>query len=233
MVSEHKGKQSTKDLPVYDPFDYDNDDLLDEPKEDLSPNSKVHHLTIKESDSRIHQDSSVDEQLVEDQNPNTTVEEIVQDPSPLHFQMAEKKRDRTDPLYLHGGESSSTVLTSTVLTRLNYFEWSTSVQLGLLAKMKTGFIDGSCKMPSDNKEAILWRMVDATVRTWIMNTIDKKNKVHFQSTLTSQQLWDEIKARYEGNNGPTQYQLRKNIYTIQQETALVIEVTYIHVLDVN
>ncbi|XP_047308344.1 uncharacterized protein LOC124911854 [Impatiens glandulifera] len=71
-------------------------------------------------------------------------------------------------------------------------------------------------MPSDNKEVIFWRMVDATVRTWIMNTIDKKNNVHFQSTLTSQQLWDEIKACYEGNNGPTQYQLRKNIYTIQQ-----------------
>ncbi|XP_047331143.1 uncharacterized protein LOC124934668 [Impatiens glandulifera] len=82
--------------------------------------------------------------------------------------------------------------------------------------MKMGFVDGSCTKPEDPQDVILWKMIDAMVRSWIMHTIEKKARIHFQSATTSKELWDEIKSRYETDNWPTQYKLKKDICTAKQ-----------------
>ncbi|XP_047340003.1 uncharacterized protein LOC124943548 [Impatiens glandulifera] len=89
--------------------------------------------------------------------------------------------------------------------------------------MKLGFIDGSCKMPLDADGVMQWKLVDAMVRNWIMNTMDQNLKIHFQNAVTAQQLWKDIRSTYEGNNGPRRFQLGKDISTIQQGTSDIVE----------
>ncbi|XP_047333813.1 uncharacterized protein LOC124937568 [Impatiens glandulifera] len=64
------------------------------------------------------------------------------------------------------------------------------MQLALTANMKMCYIDGSFKAPIAPQDAIPWKMIDA------MN---------------------EVKARYEGNNGPTLYRVKKDICTTKQD----------------
>lgn len=54
-----------------------------------------------------------------------------------------------DPLFLHHGESTTTVLVTQPLTRNeNYPTWARSVRKALLTKNKLGFIDGTLTLSS-------------------------------------------------------------------------------------
>ncbi|XP_047326792.1 uncharacterized protein LOC124930497 [Impatiens glandulifera] len=66
-------------------------------------------------------------------------------------------------------------------------------------------------------------VVDTMVCSWILNTISKEIRANFEGTVTTQDLWQEVKTRYEGNNGPTQYGLARDISTIQQGNLSVEE----------
>ncbi|XP_047331120.1 uncharacterized protein LOC124934642 [Impatiens glandulifera] len=91
-----------------------------------------------------------------------------------------------------------------------------SIKLSLQAKVKLGFLDGSCVKPTDDDGATQWMFVDAMVRSWILNTISKEIRANFEGTSTTQDQWQEVKSHYEGNNGPTLYGLARDISTINQ-----------------
>ncbi|XP_047331127.1 uncharacterized protein LOC124934650 [Impatiens glandulifera] len=128
----------------------------------------------------------------------------------------EKKKYNVDPLNLHGADNPNTVLSAITLTGVNYFSWTKSIKLSLQAKVKLGFLDGSCVKPTNDDGATQWMVVDAMVRSWILNTISKEIRANFEGTITTQDLWQEVKAHYEGNNGPTLYGLARDISTINQ-----------------
>ncbi|XP_047306290.1 uncharacterized protein LOC124909677 [Impatiens glandulifera] len=130
-----------------------------------------------------------------------------------------KKKYNVDPLNLHGADNPNPVLSAITLTRVNYFSWTKSIKLSLQAKVKLGFLDGNCVKPEDDDGATQWMVVDAMVRSWILNTISKEIRANFEGTITTQDLWQEVKAHYEGNNEPTLYGLAIDISTINQEIA--------------
>ncbi|XP_047327815.1 uncharacterized protein LOC124931403 [Impatiens glandulifera] len=175
-------------------------------------------------------DSTDKNQEVKISNPNLTISEgssssnsDQETEARLKRRMAIKRKYNTDPLLLQNGDITGAIITNSILTRSHYYEWCTSIRLALEAKMKLGFIDGSCKMPLDADGVMQWKLVDAMVRNWIMNTMDQNLKIHFQNAVTAQQLWKDIRSTYEGNNGPRRFQLGKDISTIQQGTSDIVE----------
>ncbi|XP_047309634.1 uncharacterized protein LOC124913055 [Impatiens glandulifera] len=144
-------------------------------------------------------------------NPN------IQNPNQNPNQPITKRKSNNDPLLIHPANHPGLNITSAILTgRETYYGWSLSIKLALQAKIKIGFIDGSYPEPKDQEDANQWGIVDALVRAWIMNTIEARIGRRFQSKKTSRDLWLEIKSRYEGNNGPRRYNLKKDISFVQQ-----------------
>ncbi|KAL0392923.1 UNVERIFIED_CONTAM: hypothetical protein Sradi_2515100 [Sesamum radiatum] len=90
------------------------------------------------------------------------------------------------------------------LTCKNFLAWSKAVKRALGAKMKYGFITGTCKKPSGDPELIeQWTRVDCMVASWLLNAItvnlERDIASITQGDLTKadyftkiQMLWDEL-----------------------------------------
>ena len=84
-----------------------------------------------------------------------------------------------DPLFLHHGESPSTMLVTQPLTGCeNYSAWAQVVRKAFLTKNKLGFIDGTLTLSSPlvfTPSAIqAWIRCDNMVGTWLTNSISPK-----------------------------------------------------------
>ena len=60
-----------------------------------------------------------------------------------------QRDESTNQLFLHHGDSPSTILVSQPLSGDNYHTWSRSMIMALTAKNKVGFINGTISAPVD------------------------------------------------------------------------------------
>ncbi|KAL0350510.1 UNVERIFIED_CONTAM: Retrovirus-related Pol polyprotein from transposon RE2 [Sesamum radiatum] len=83
--------------------------------------------------------------------------------------MAEAEGSSRQPvpeaLQLHGSDHPGMILVSALLTKHNYLTWSYAVKRALRAKLKLGFIDGTCVKP---------HMTDPLFEHWV----EKQREVH-------------------------------------------------------
>ncbi|GJY70178.1 sulfotransferase 16 [Tanacetum coccineum] len=77
-----------------------------------------------------------------------------------------------DPLYISSSDHPGMMLTNTPFNGSNFHGWSRNVKMALGAKLKLGFIDGSCNKPSaDNVDEQRWIRCDYMVTCWIFNSM--------------------------------------------------------------
>ncbi|GJS07455.1 retrovirus-related pol polyprotein from transposon TNT 1-94 [Tanacetum coccineum] len=95
-----------------------------------------------------------------------------------------------DPLYIASFDHPRMVLTNTLFNGTNFHGWNRNVRMALGAKLKLGFIDGSCPKPE---------LSDA-----------------FLYAQSACELWKEIAERYGQSNRPLIYQLERELSKITQ-----------------
>ncbi|GJX94425.1 retrovirus-related pol polyprotein from transposon TNT 1-94 [Tanacetum coccineum] len=110
-----------------------------------------------------------------------------------------------DPLHLASSDHPGMVLTNTPFNRGNFLGWSRNVKMALGAKLKLGFIDGSCLKPS---------ITDDNVQRWVR--CDYMLSEAFLYAQSAYELWKEIAERYGQSNGPLIYQLKRELSKITQ-----------------
>ncbi|XP_074318134.1 uncharacterized protein LOC141654926 [Silene latifolia] len=99
----------------------------------------------------------------------------------------------------------------------NFSRWSKGIKRAIAAKNKTGFITGSMKKPAEgHADHQKWIQVDYMVTNWILNTIVEAISGDFDYILSSKQLWDDLVERYGQTNGPSYYEIGKELYNLQQ-----------------
>ncbi|XP_047309484.1 uncharacterized protein LOC124912892 [Impatiens glandulifera] len=129
----------------------------------------------------------------------------------------QKKKHNLDQLSLQSADNPNSIICSTILIGNNYFGWCKAIKLALLAKNKLGFLDGSCPKPTDPVDAKQWKIVDAMVRSWILNSISEELKDNFLEIFignyTTLNLWVEIKRICEGQR---RYGIKKKMSSIKQ-----------------
>ncbi|GJT91728.1 hypothetical protein Tco_1080573 [Tanacetum coccineum] len=77
-----------------------------------------------------------------------------------------------DSLYIASSDHPGMVLTNTPFNGTNFHGWSRIVKMALGAKLKLGFIDGSCNRPSvDSVDDKMWIRCDYMVTYWILNSM--------------------------------------------------------------
>lgn len=84
------------------------------------------------------------------------------------------KAGESDPYYLHGSNHLGLVLVLYQFTGTNFLSWKRSMILALGAKTKLQFINGDLPKPSqDDERYAIWKKVDWTVSSWILNILSK------------------------------------------------------------
>ncbi|PWA74191.1 hypothetical protein CTI12_AA255210 [Artemisia annua] len=89
--------------------------------------------------------------------------------------------------------------------------------MALGAKLKLGFIDGSCAIPPVGSEELQrWIRCDYMVTCWILNSMVTEFSDAFLYSQSACELWREIRERYGQSNGPLVYQLERELSKITQ-----------------
>ncbi|PWA58139.1 hypothetical protein CTI12_AA401880 [Artemisia annua] len=127
-----------------------------------------------------------------------------------------------DPLYIASSDHPGMTLTNTSFNGNNFHGWSRNVKMALGAKLKLGFIDGSCpKPPIGDVDLQRWVRCDYMVTCWILNSMVNELSDAFLYAHSACELWKEIAERYGQSNGPLVYQLERELSKINQGSLTV------------
>lgn len=111
-----------------------------------------------------------------------------------------------DPYYLHSSDHSALVLVTELLTETNYIPWSKSMLKALETREKQGFINGDItEPPSISPLYKKWKRANASVVSWILNSMTKDIAHGFIFAENAKTLWEEISEQYGTCNGPLLY----------------------------
>ena len=91
------------------------------------------------------------------------------------------------------------------------------MKIGLLGKGKIGFIDGKCSKDKFNSSLHdLWEKCNAIVLSWIMISVSKELLSGIVYASSAQQVWTDLRERFDKVDGSRIFYLHKEIATLQQ-----------------
>ncbi|XP_075511479.1 uncharacterized protein LOC142547201 [Primulina tabacum] len=127
--------------------------------------------------------------------------------------MASSSIDVLDPLYVSSSDIPGLNLISEQLIGTeNYGIWSRAMQIGLRARNKLAFIDGSYQKPNQGSDKLLqWERCNAIVLSWIMNTVSKEIFGGIVYSSDAAMVWNDLRERFDKVNGSRIFALHREI----------------------
>ncbi|XP_022152756.1 uncharacterized protein LOC111020399 [Momordica charantia] len=122
----------------------------------------------------------------------------------------------TNPYFLHHSDNTSLVLVSDPLTNENYTSWSRSMLIALTVKNKVGFVDGSIVRPTGDL-LHSWIICNNVVISWILNSLSKEISASILFSDSAREIWLDLKERFEKQNRPRIFQLRRDLSNLVQD----------------
>jgi hypothetical protein len=124
----------------------------------------------------------------------------------------------SNPLYLHHGDSPGSILVTQLLIGDNYYTWSQSMFMALIAKNKLQFINGDLPRPhSSDPNFFSWTQCNNMVLSWIINSISKEIAASVISVDSVEIMWNDLRDRFSQQNGPRIFQIHKAISAMTQD----------------
>ncbi|KAL0320005.1 UNVERIFIED_CONTAM: Copia protein [Sesamum radiatum] len=103
----------------------------------------------------------------------------------------------SEALQLLSSDHPGLLLVSSPLDGKNFLAWSRAIRRALGAKLKLGFITGTCKKPTGDPELIeQWTRVDCIVASWLLNAMTKNISNAFIYAKSAKTLWIKLERRY-------------------------------------
>lgn len=131
--------------------------------------------------------------------------------------------DRMSPYYMHHLDNPGCILVSQSLIGENYPSWCRSMLIALSVKNKVGFVDGSLPEPplieDINRDS--WMRNNNLVISWILNSVSKDISTSIMFADSANEIWNDLKDRYEQSNGPRIFQIRREITNLNQNQDVV------------
>ncbi|VFQ98637.1 unnamed protein product [Cuscuta campestris] len=125
--------------------------------------------------------------------------------------------------YLHPSEGPGNSLTKYVLRSDNYDVWEKAISHALGGRGKAKFLT-STRVPKPTDEAKLqaWESNHSIICNWIRNSVDESIQRSIINHTKAYELWDDLKKRYGGLNGPRMYQLKCELQGLRQKGQSVV-----------
>ncbi|XP_071692034.1 uncharacterized protein [Rutidosis leptorrhynchoides] len=131
--------------------------------------------------------------------------------------------DISSPYYLSSSDQpGQNFVGDNLLNDGNYSDWKNEMMNALFAKNKIGFVDGSIPKPSEgSKDLMNWQRCNTMVRGWLVNSMVKEIKNSVKYAAIARDIWTDLDERFNKENAPRVYELRRTITTIHQENMTV------------
>ncbi|CAN6688768.1 unnamed protein product [Malus baccata var. baccata] len=124
----------------------------------------------------------------------------------------EKSMEFSDPYTIHPSDHTGLILVSKTLDGNNYGQWSRAMCMGLSAKNKIGFIDGTIKAPSLlDAKYVAWKRCNDMVTLWIANSVHSEIASSIMYTENAAAVWNDLKDRFSQSSDSRIYQIRQEI----------------------
>ncbi|XP_075478953.1 uncharacterized protein LOC142519815 [Primulina tabacum] len=126
--------------------------------------------------------------------------------------------DPSSSYFLHHSDNPGLVLVSQPLTGDNFVSWSRAMRIALSVKNKLGFIDGSIPKPADSETNLLsaWVRNNNNVISWLLNSVSKDISASILFAESAEDIWNDLKDRFQQSNGPRIFQIRKDLINLRQ-----------------
>ncbi|KAB2631507.1 hypothetical protein D8674_009026 [Pyrus ussuriensis x Pyrus communis] len=123
----------------------------------------------------------------------------------------------SDPYAIHHSDHTGLILVSKPLDGNNYGQWSRAMCMGLSAKNKVGFINGTIEAPSpsDSKYAA-WKRCNDMVTLWIVNSVHPDIACSIMYAEIAAAVWNDLKDRFSQISDSRIYQIRQEIVENRQ-----------------
>ena len=125
----------------------------------------------------------------------------------------------SSPYFLQSSDQPGIAIVLEQLDESNYQSWSKQIMMTLDVKNKTGFVDGTIKMPDAAVTPILyaaWKRANALVRIWIINSCTPDIRASHLSVTFALDLWLELETRFTRSVGPRVFHLEKSLSNFRQ-----------------
>ncbi|KAB2626912.1 hypothetical protein D8674_020530 [Pyrus ussuriensis x Pyrus communis] len=131
---------------------------------------------------------------------------------PKNNKSDENLMELSDPYIIHHSDHTGLVLVSKTLDGNNYGQWSRAMRMGLSAKNKIGFIDGTIKAPSSlDANYAAWKRCNDMVTLWIVNSVHSDIAGSIMYTETAAAVWSDLRDRFSQSSDSRIYQIRQEI----------------------
>ncbi|VFQ91859.1 unnamed protein product [Cuscuta campestris] len=131
--------------------------------------------------------------------------------------------DPSSIYYLHPSEGPGNSLTKYVLRSDNYDVWAKAVSHALGGRGKAKFLTAAGVLkPTDEAELGAWESNHSIICSWICNSVDESIQRSIINHTVAYDLWNDLKKRYGGSNGPRMYQLKCELHNLRQKGQSVV-----------
>ncbi|KAM1114116.1 hypothetical protein TB1_046048 [Malus domestica] len=125
--------------------------------------------------------------------------------------------DVSDLYSIHHSDHPNIVLVSKLVEGDNYSTWSRAMRIGLSAKNKIGFVEGTVKSPSPTYAKFpLWQRCNDMVLAWILNSVHSDIASSIVHNSSVAEAWNDLKERFSQGNDSRIYQIKREIIEHRQ-----------------
>ncbi|XP_057976015.1 uncharacterized protein LOC131163445 [Malania oleifera] len=123
----------------------------------------------------------------------------------------------SSPYFLHSTDQLGDILVSTLLNGDNYPTWKRAMKVGLNAKNKFGFVNGTLHKPTSSLAEIqLWERCSDTILSWILNSIDKSIVHNLIYHECPRDVCLDLEDCFSQSNNLRIFKLKRDIATLTQ-----------------
>lgn len=130
------------------------------------------------------------------------------------------KSDISNPFFIHHSDHPGLVLVSKPLNGDNYSPWLRAMTIALNAKNKLGFVNGTLKTPSAEKnpnDYATWSRCNDMVHSWIINSIAPEISDSVIYYTTAREVWEDLRERFSQSNAPRIFEIQREIAYHRQD----------------
>lgn len=119
--------------------------------------------------------------------------------------------------FMHTSDHPGLLLISIKLDGANFDDWEAAMKLGLDAKNKIGFVDGSLpRPPESDPNFCMWSRCNSLVKSWILNSVTTQIYRSILRLSDATDIWNDLHSRFHMTNLPRTYNLTQEIQDLRQ-----------------
>lgn len=140
---------------------------------------------------------------------------------------ADPTQNPSSHYYLHPSDHASAKAVSIPFDGIGYVDWKRSMIIGLTAKNKMCFVDGSLEKPSTiSNEAKVWERCNNMIIGWIIASLERPIARSVMYYVIAKEIWRDLEERYDQASVAQVYSLHTELFNVIQEPIMTISDYY-------